>query len=158
MRIKQTLEKVLDKDAPLLGRIRILFREQEITIASILSALSMTIATIALTITGVFEEGEGSPIKDKGTFKKWLDRLANELKRLAEKATKALPAIIGSVVGAILSFFGKAVGFVSENTWILTVFVARLIGWWLMQNIKKESLVLPNPLFSFLGLAFLTSF
>ena len=46
---------------------------------------------------------EGYPAKDKGTLKKWLDRLADALKRLAGKAAEALPSIMGSVVGAILS-------------------------------------------------------
>ena len=67
-------------------------------------------------------------------MKKWLDRLADALKRLAGKAVEALPAIVGSVVGAILSFFGKAVGLVAEHTWVLIVFVAGLIGWWLVQK------------------------
>ena len=58
-RIKQTLEKVLDKNTSLAERIRTLFREQGITIASILTALSTPISTNVLVITGAFgEEGE----------------------------------------------------------------------------------------------------
>ena len=71
-------------------------------------------------------------------MKKWLDRLADALKRLAGKAAEALPAIVGSVVRAILNFLGKAVGFIAENKWALTVFFAGLIAWWLMQKIKKD--------------------
>ena len=71
----------------------------------------------------------GSPSKDNGTLKKWLDRLADALKRLTEKAVKALPAVALSVVGVILSFLGMIVGFVVEQTWTLIVFVAGLIGW-----------------------------
>ena len=71
-------------------------------------------------------------------LEKWLDTLADELKRLAEKAVEALPTIVGNVVGAILSSFGKAVGFVAEHTWALIVFVAGLVGWWLMQKVKKS--------------------
>ena len=71
-------------------------------------------------------------------MKKWLDRLADALKRLAEKAIEALPAIVGSVAGAILSFLGKGVGLVAEHIWALTVFVAGLVGWWLMQKVKKS--------------------
>ena len=56
-RIKQTLEKVLDKDTSLAERIRTLFKEQGITIAAILTALSMTISTILLAITDVFGGG-----------------------------------------------------------------------------------------------------
>ena len=80
----------------------------------------------------------GSQLKDKGTLKKWLDRLADTLKRLAGKAAEALLAIVGSVVGAILSFLGKAVGFVAEHTWALIVFVVGLIGWWSIQKVKKD--------------------
>ena len=138
-RITQRLEKVLDQDISLAERICILFKEQGITIFSILTALSMTISMIVLTITGVFGGGTGgSPSKDKGTLKKLLDRLVNALKRLAGKAAEALPAIVGSIVGAILNCIGKAVGFVAEHTWALIVFVAGLVGWWLMQKVKKH--------------------
>ena len=136
-RIKQTLEKALDKNASLAERIHTLFREQGLTIFSILTALSMTISTIVFAITGVFGGGGGtggSSPKDKGTLKKWLDRLADALKRLAGKAVEALPAIVGSVVGAILSFLGKTFRSVAEHTWALIV---GRIGVWLMQKVKK---------------------
>ena len=106
-RIKQTLGKVLDQNTSLAERIRTLLREQGITIFSILTALSMTVSTIALAITGVFGGGGGTvgpPSKDEGVLKKWLDRLVNTLKKLTGKTVEALPAIVGSVVGAILSF------------------------------------------------------
>ena len=122
-------------------KIRTLFKEQGITIAVILTALSMTISTIVLAITGVFGGGGGTggtPSKDKGILKKWLDRLGDALKRLARKAAAALPAIVGSVVGAILSFLGKVIGLVAEHTWVLIVLIVGLIGWWLMQKVKKD--------------------
>ena len=118
-RIRQTIEKILDQDTSLAERIRILFKEQGTTIFSILTALSMTISKIVLAIAGVFGGcggEEGSPPKVVGVLKKWLDRLADALKRLAGKAVEALPAIVGSVVAAILNFLGKAVGFVAEHT------------------------------------------
>ena len=71
-RIKQTLEKVLDQNTSLAERILTLFREQDITILSILTALSMTISTIVLAITSVSEGSKGtggsSPI-DEGALK-----------------------------------------------------------------------------------------
>ena len=87
-------------------RICTLFKEHGITIFSILTGLSVTISTFALAITGVFggsggeggREAGGTPSKDKGTLKKWLDRLADALKRLAGKTVEALPAIVGSEV------------------------------------------------------------
>ena len=95
----------------------------------------MTISTIILAIISVFGGSGGAGVslsKDKGTLKKWLDRLSDVFKRLAGKAVEALPAIVGSVVGTILSFLGKAVGFVAEHTWVLIVFIVGLIGVWLM--------------------------
>ena len=100
----------------------------------------MTISTIVLAITGAFGGGGGtggSPPKDEGVFKKWLDRLADALKRLVGKTVEALPATVGSVVGATLSSLGKAVGFVAEHTWTLIVSVSGLIDIWLMQRVKK---------------------
>ena len=99
----------------------------------------MNISKIVLAITGVFGGTGGtggSPPKDEGVLKKWLDRLA--LKRLSGKAVEALPAVMGSVGGAILSSLGKTIGFVAEHTWALNVFAEGLISVWLMQKIKKS--------------------
>ena len=131
--MKQTLEKVFDKNSSLAERLRTLFREQGITIFSILTVLSMNISTIVLVITGAFRGvgggggGGGSPLKNEGDLNKWLGRLADALKRLAGKAVEALPAIVRSVVGTMLSFLGKVVGFVAEHSWTLIIFVADLL-------------------------------
>ena len=71
-RIKENLEKVFDKNVSLSEGIRTLFREQSRTIFSILTALTVTISTIVLAITGIFEEGRAtgrSPPKDEGVLK-----------------------------------------------------------------------------------------
>ena len=71
-RIKQTLEKFLDQNTSLEERICTLFCEQGIIIFSILTALSMTISTIAVAITGAFGGGSGtrgSAPKDEGVLK-----------------------------------------------------------------------------------------
>ena len=65
-RIKQTLEKVLDKTTSLTEKICTLFREQGVTIFSILTALSMTISTTVLAFISAFGGGRwagGSPPK-----------------------------------------------------------------------------------------------
>ena len=56
-RIKQSFENVLDKNTFLAERIRTLFREKNITIFSMLTALSVAISTIVLVITGAFRKG-----------------------------------------------------------------------------------------------------
>ena len=130
-RIKQIHENILDKNTSLAEIIRTLSRKQGTTIFSILTALSMTISAIVLAITGIFGGGSGTEVsspKDKGALKKWLDRLADALKRLAGKSVEALPAIVGSAVGAILIFRGKVFGFVAEHIWALIVFIVGLVG------------------------------
>ena len=130
-KIKQIHENILDKNTSLAEIIRTLSRKQGTTIFSILTALSMTISAIVLAITGIFGGGSGTGVsspKDKGALKKWLDRLADALKRLAGKSVEALPAIVGSAVGAILIFRGKVFGFVAEHIWALIVFIVGLVG------------------------------
>ena len=71
-RIKQTLEKVLDKNTPLLERFLTLIREQIVTIISTRSTLSSGIAIIVLSVRGDFEGGGRtgvSPPKDEGVLK-----------------------------------------------------------------------------------------
>ena len=72
-KIKQTIKKVLDKYKYLAERICTLFCEQGITIISVLTALQMTITTIAVAITGVFggeEGGGGSSSKNEKVLNK----------------------------------------------------------------------------------------
>ena len=81
--MRQTLEKVIAQNTSLAERSRTLFRKQGITMFSILTVFSMTISMMVLAITGVFGGGRGaggSPPKDEGILKKWLDRLADVLK------------------------------------------------------------------------------
>ena len=140
-RIKQTIEKILNSDTSFGEKIRTLFREQGITIFSVLTAVSMIISTIVLAVTGGDSGTLVSPPKDEGKFRKWLkkqlNRLANALKRLAGKAVVALPGIIGTVDGAILGFLGKTVGFCAQHTWPLIAFAVGLIGAWLIQRVQS---------------------
>ena len=68
-------------------------------------------------------------------MKKWLDSLADALKILEKKTVEALPAILGSDAGAIFSLLSRAVEFLAEHTLALIVYVAGLIGVWLIQRV-----------------------
>ena len=120
-----------------------LFCEQSITMVLVLTALFKAILPIALTVAVIFGGGGDTavsgptPPKDEETLKKWLNKLADTLKRPTVKAAEALPAIVGSVVDGILSFLRKPVGFVVEDTWAPFVVVAGLIGVLLMQEVKS---------------------
>jgi len=48
--IRETIERVLNDDTSLAERLRTLFREQGVTITSILTALGFIVSTIVLTI------------------------------------------------------------------------------------------------------------
>ena len=135
-RIKETISKILDSDTSLAEKLRILFREQGITLAAILTAIGMIISTIVVSLTGAGGgAASGEPPKDKNNLVEWfkdkLKRLANALKSLAGKAIAALPGIIGSVLGVILNFLAKAVGFTATHVWAFLVFVVGAVGAWL---------------------------
>ena len=77
---KGTIAKVLDKDTSLGEKIRTLFREQGIIIASILTAIGMAIGVLveALLPGGAAKASGGPPPKDEKGLKGWI---RNKLKR-----------------------------------------------------------------------------
>ena len=108
--IRESIMKFLDKETGTLGeRIRTLFKEQGITIVSILTALGMTIGVLVEALLGgptVSTTTSGSSTADggdkKGGAREWikdkLKALSSLLGKLAAKAGAALPGIIGSII------------------------------------------------------------
>ena len=134
---KETIAKVLDKDTSLSEKIRTLFREQGITIASILTAIGMAIGVLveALLLGGgatTASRGGGEPPpKDEKGLKEWvrnkLKVLASLLGRLGIKAAEALPCITGGIISWILNRAKDVVGWVSQNVCTLVVGIGGLI-------------------------------
>ena len=128
---KETIAKVLDKDTSLGEKIRMLFREQGITIASILTAIRMAIGVLVEALlpgggAAVTSGGGGKPPpKDEKGLKEWirnkLKALALLLGRLGIKAAEALPSIIGGIISWILNRAKDVVGWVLQNLWALVV-------------------------------------
>ena len=117
---KETIAKVLDNDTSLGEKIRTLFREQGITIASILTAIGMVIRVLVeALLLGGGAISEGPPPKDEKGLKEWvrnkLRALASLLGRLGMKASEALPSIIGGIISWILNRAKDVVGWVSQN-------------------------------------------
>ena len=133
---KETIAKVLDKDTSLAEKIRTLFREQGITIASILTAIRMAIRVLVEALLpgggGAISRGGGQPPpKDEKGLK---ERVRNKLKVLASllgklgmKVPEALPGIIGGIISWILNRVKDVVGWVSQNLWALIVGIVGLI-------------------------------
>ena len=132
---KEMIAKVLDKDTSLGEKIRTLFREQGITIASILMAIGMAIGVLVEALlpgSGGAISGSGErPPKDEKGLKEWvrskLKTLASLLGRLGIKAAEALPGIIGGIISWILNRAKDVVGWVSQNLWALVVGIGGLI-------------------------------
>ena len=76
---KETIAKVLDKDTSLSEKIRTLFREQGITIASILTAIGMAIGVLVEALLPGGGGGKPPPKDEKGLKKS----IRNKLKALA---------------------------------------------------------------------------
>ena len=75
MSFKETIAKVLDKDTSLAEKIQMLFREQGITIGSILTAIGMAISVLIEALLpgrGGAAGGELTPPKDQKGVKEWL--------------------------------------------------------------------------------------
>ena len=134
---KETIAKVLDKDTSLAEKIRTLFREQEITIASILMAIGMATGVLVEALLpgggAAMASGGGGepPPKDEKGSKGWIRNkfkaLASLLGRLGMKAAEALPGIIGGIICWILNRPKDVVGWVLQNLWALAVGIGGLI-------------------------------
>ena len=131
---KETIAKALDKDTSLGEKIRTLFREQGITIASILTAIGMAIGVLveALLPGGGSGGVSGGPSpKDESGLKEWirskLKALASLLGKLGMKAAEALSGIIEGIITWVLNRAKDVVGWVSQNLWALVVGIGGLI-------------------------------
>ena len=132
---KEKIVKVLDKDTSLGEKIRTLFREQGITIASILTAIGMAIGVLVEALLpgggAAISRGGEPPPKDEKGLKEWvrskLKALASLLRKLDMKAAEALPGIIGGIICWILNRAKDVVGWVSENLWAQVVGIGGLI-------------------------------
>ena len=132
-RIKETIHKILKEDTTLGEKIKTLFREQGITIVSVLTAFGMIIGVIVeafIPTTGGITPPQPKPSGGDSVrdwIKKQLSNLGKLLANLAGKAAAALPGIIGAIVSWLLSTMGKVVSWFGGNLWALVVLVAGLL-------------------------------
>ena len=105
-------------------RIRTPFKEQGITIVSILTALGMTLGVLIEALLGgpstsTPTSGGTSGGDNKGGAREWiknkLKALSQLLCKLADKALPSLPGIIGSIISWILNRAKEVVGWLSQN-------------------------------------------
>jgi len=124
-RIRETIERALNADTTLTERLRTLFREQGVTIASIRRAFGFIVSTIVLAIqtgSGGVTPAPAPPTpgyEGTGTdwVKKQLKTLAGWLTTLAGKATAALPGVIAAIVSWLLKTPGSVAAWLAEHLW-----------------------------------------
>ena len=146
--IRESIMKFLDKETGTLGeRIRTLFKEQGITIISILTALGMTLGVLIEALLGgpsaSTPTSQSTTTSDKkGGAREWI---MNKLKalsslpgKLAAKAGAALPGIIGSIISWILNRAKEVVGWLSNNLWALITGVGVLIYTYFMTKTRRK--------------------
>ena len=145
--IRESIMKFLDKETGTLGeRIRTLFKEQGITIVSILTALGMTLGVLIEALLGGPSASAPTPQSTttndkKGGAREWiknkLKALSSLLGKLAAKAGAALPGIIGSIVAWLLNRAKEVVGWLSQNLWALITGVGVLIYTYFMTKTRR---------------------
>ena len=148
--IRESITKFLNKETGTLGeRIRTLFKEQGITIVSILTAVGMTIGVLIEALLGgptVSTTTSGSSPADggdkKGGAREWiknkLKALSQLLGKLADKALASLPGIIGSIISWILNRAKEVIGWLSQNLWALISGIAVLIYTYFMTKTRRK--------------------
>ena len=146
--IRESIMKFLDKETGTLGeRIRALFKEQGITIVSILTAFGMTFGVLIEALLGgpstSTPTSQSTTTSDKkGRAREWiknkLKALSQLLGKLADKALASLPGIIGSIISWILNRAKEVVGWLSQNLWALITGVGVLIYTYFMTNARRR--------------------
>ena len=146
--IRESIMKFLDKKTGTLGEtIRTLFKEQGITIVSILTALGMNLgALIEALLGGPSTTSTPTPQSTttsdkKGGAREWiknkLKALSQLLGKLADKALASLPGIIGSILSWILNRAKEVVRWLSQNLWALITGVGVLIYTYFMTKTRR---------------------
>ena len=149
--IRGSITKFLDKETGTLGeRIRTLFKEQGITIVSILTTIGMAIGVLIEALLGsptvsTTTTTSGSTSGDDGKGGGAREWIKNKLKalsqlrgKLADKALASLPGIIGWIISWTLNRAKEVVGWLSQNLWALITGVGVLIYTYFMTNTRRR--------------------
>ena len=150
--IRESIMKFLDKETGTLGeRIRTLFKEQGITVLSILTAVGMAIGVLIEALLGGPSASaptlQSTTTSDKQPkvkcgarewIKNKLKALSQLLGKSADKVLASLPGIIGSILSWILNRAKEVVGWLSQNVWALITGVGVLIYTYFMTTTRRR--------------------
>ena len=146
--IRESIMKFLDKETGTPGeRIRTLFKEQGITIVSILTAVGMAISVLVEALLGSpstsTSTSQSTTTSDKkGGAREWIKNKLKALSqvsgKLADKALASLPGIIGSILSWILNRAKEVIGWLSQNLWALITGVGVFIYTYFMTKTRRR--------------------
>ena len=147
--IRGSITKFLDKETGTLGeRIRTLFKEQGITIVSIVTAVGMAIGVLIEALLGgpsttsTPTSGGTTTSDKKGGAREWIKNKLKALSqlsgKLADKALASLPGIIGSVLSWILNRAKEVIDWLSQNLWALITSVGVLVYTYFMTKTRRR--------------------
>ena len=156
-RLRRSIENFIDSDDTLGSRVRELFRREGVTIASLLTAVGMTIAAVVEGIVlatrsavsavtpapkpkppapepGPEPGPQPSPSPEPPKPKTWTDWLKDQIKKIANLSLKlgdkvliALPGIIGAVLNFVLKSAGAVVRFLADHLWAFAMVVGGIL-------------------------------
>ena len=140
----------MDKETGTLGeRITTLFKEQGITIVTILTAIGMAIGVLIEALLGgpsvsatTNTSGSSSGGSRKGGgarewIKNKLKALSQLLGKIADKVLAPLPGIIGTMHSWILNRAKEVIEWLSQNLWALITGVGVLIYTYFMTKTRR---------------------
>ena len=128
-RMKETINCILHEDTTLADCLRTLFKEQGITIFSLLTAVGMLVSTLVYALGGGGSSGgsHAADPKPESIVKSALKKIAKMLLYLESKIGVAIPSILGSLLSWLINFLSKTASWLASNTWVLMVSLISLI-------------------------------
>ena len=147
-RFRQTIDKIADKNRTLKERLKILWREQGVTIVSVLTALGMTISTLVLALLprggaaavpsrAAGDPSGGSPHRVRDWVKKSFKSLGRLLGRLASWALKTLPGVLGSFLSWLFNLLKKTIMIAADHAYAVIGAIGLFGGYILFQEVNK---------------------
>ena len=146
--IKESITKFFDKETGTMDeRIRTLFKEQGITIVSIMTAIGMAIGVLIEALLGGPSASAPTPQStttsdNKGGTREWiknkLKALSQPSGKLADKSLASLPGIIGSIISWILYRAKEVIGWLSQNVQALITGVGVLVYTYFMTKTRRR--------------------
>ena len=149
--IRETLHKVLYEDKTLGEKLCTLFREQGVTIASLLTAIGMTVSAVVEGIILASKSKPKPPSPKPGPKpdipdtpieppkpapspeppKTWTDWIRDQLKKIADLllklGDKILIALPGSVINFVLKTAASVAGFLADHLWAFAAIVGGIL-------------------------------